>query len=230
MELKHVFAGVVAGALLVGTASAAQLTIDDFDFDASVSSVAGGAPSGTVQGVPGVFGGTRAITVEALIVGAVNPTSAASLIIDGGKAFYSADPGVGFVSTLEYSGAPQSVLLDGVNERFEIDLVFGDGEGDFTFTMTDESANEVSLTKTIDASLLGVTGFSFADMVGDPAFDFDAVTMIAFTVAADTSLDLTLEFLGITTDPLPEIPVPAGAPLLASALAGFFAFRRVRRA
>lgn len=228
MELKTIFAAVgSSAALLLSAANAATLTIDEFNGADAVedNSFAPGATTGGAIATGSVFE-TRTVTVEA--TGGANQFSSASVEIAGGVATFNADSQVDFSAVLAYETAsPESLILDGLNERFQINVVSQDAPGTFSFTVVDNNGLTATVSRAVAANQLGITDFSFADLVGD-AVDLTQIVEIAFEVEASDDFDLTIEFLGITTDPIPEVPLPAGAPLILSAMAGFVAFRKMK--
>lgn len=228
MEIKTLLAAAgTSAALLLSAANAATLTIDEFNDAQQVEDSATDdvATSGSV-GVTGSIFEERTVTIEAS--GGSNSFASASVEIDNGIATFNAESQVDFNAVLSYTTAsPESIVLDGENERFQINVISQDDAGTFSFTVVDDMGLSATVTKMVAADQLGVTDFSFADLVGD-AVDLTSIVEIAFEVEGGSDFDLSIEFLGITTDGLPPIPLPAGAPLLLSGLAGFAAFRKMK--
>ncbi|MCQ8186180.1 VPLPA-CTERM sorting domain-containing protein [Parvularcula maris] len=242
MKTKLLTSAVAAIALMGGAnASAATLIIDDFltpggtsDLASSPGSTTGPETNIDTMANPRDFE-TRQVTVTAN--GGFVSNAGATVGISDSFASFSSDSGVSFDADVVYSSSdPVNLLLDGINERFQIDLVAGDGTGTFSFTVTDEDGESATVSQTAGAGDLGLTEFFFSSLVQDDDdgidVDLTRITQLVFSVSSgdDTGLDFTIDLLGITTDSLAEVPLPAGAPLMIAGLAGIAAFRRKRAA
>ncbi|NNU16028.1 VPLPA-CTERM sorting domain-containing protein [Parvularcula sp. ZS-1/3] len=231
MELKNILAGVAASAVLAtGSAFANTIIVDDFDTAQSVEDASFGDGSETDGPVAANVNWNRTVEVEAFQNGPVPPGAGASVRIGNSVAAFSGDSNVGFLSTLTFAREAGTANFDlpGFNERFQVDVLSADGTATFTFGLEDVNGNISTTSQSIEAADLGVTEFLFSDlmpMVGG-GVDITQIVGLFFEVEGDPEFDLTIDLIGVTDT---AIPLPAGAPLLASALAGFAAFRRFRK-
>jgi hypothetical protein len=241
MNTKFLTSAVASIALLAGAnASAATMIIDDFLTAGGTSDVAGGGETtGPATNIDTMMNArpfeTRQVTVDAS--GGFVSNAGATVGISDSFASFSSDSGVSFDADVTYTSADAvNLLMDGANERFQIDLVAGDGTGIFSFTVVDENGQSATVSQTAGAGDLGLTEFFFSSLVQDDDdgidADLSAITQLVFSVSSgdDTGLDFTIDLLGITTDAIGEVPVPAAGALMIAGLAGFGAFRRKRAA
>lgn len=233
MELKTLFAGIAAtAALATGSAFATTIIVDDFDVAQDVSDTTFADGKETDGPVAANANWGRFVEIEASQAGATPPGAGSSVKIGNGVAAFSSDSNVGFTSILTFfrldGVGPANFDLPGFDERFLVDVLSADGSATFSFGLADVNGNISAVSKSIDAADLGVTEFLFSDLMPIIGMGVD-ITQIAgliFQVEGDPEFDLTIDLIGVTDT---EIPLPAGAPLLASALAGFAAFRRFRK-
>lgn len=233
LKLKTTVAAVAAFSLLSGGAHAASMIIDDFDQSLSV----GTSLSGMAELVsnsdnytsPDMIDWIRTLTIETDIAGGEN-------IIIGSNFLTGNSGNLGAtVGTIRWELLDTNGGLDmSLSKAFEAEIVNGSvssstGSVDMTLTLVSGigGMNEMTFTHDFTISqgqtLLSVKVDEFLGQVD--LTDIDAI-VLGYTSHPNDGVDFTLENALVTT----AVPVPGAVLLMGSAMAGFGAMRRRRRA
>lgn len=214
-----------AVALLVATAaSAAPVTIDSF---ANTNFQVVGAPSlgnnpqnpATTSGpTTDAIGGTRTITNTRTAPGGTANAFGKQVqsVVTGGVASVSLGALTGGFSVFSWD-AGGSDLVDGTNDRIEINVIDADQDG-VTYTL---NIGGVDVSRTASTAG-GVLSFGFSDFGGVDMTNVSAISLtIAGPIAFDTNFDL-LQAVG-------TVPLPAAGFLTLGGLAALGAARARRK-
>lgn len=224
--------GVISGfcVALLAPSMASAVIIDSFANAVSVARTkteTPGTDSTTQLNLSGVVNtGDRTTSATLTTFGAGPGTSAATVTIGGGFLVYNEDSGItgGFELSYEDFGL---LDLSPNGTVFQVPIVFNDGGGTFTLSLSDGVTTETEDHVVADGVLGAVNILTNAANFG-AVINLAAITKIVFTfVGADAATDLTLGDPGLQITSVPE---PSSLALVFTGLgfAGVY-FRRRRK-
>lgn len=235
-----VFAVIAVAFCIVTSPVLADVVIDTFDADLTVTAPASGTSFGSVGG--GMIGGELDIDASSNGPGettgesnfgslGVYAHSQESLTTGGTTLVWDGPDGSAGVDFTGLGG--EDLTVDG-NDRLTIDIISADFPSDLIFTVWTDGSNASTLTKSLGAGPQ-TAEFEFADfatLLGGGA-DFANVGAISLFVDGNNvnseNLDMVIDFVSATGSNVPEPGSIAIWSLLALAGAGYALRRRVKQ-